>query len=131
MKEKYPKQVEELLSKYNQENLSLADLLCDRHDREKVAIYYENESGDKRTYTYGDLQELSRKFATVLHNKNVKKGDRVALLLPKGPEIIISALAIWRLGAVYVPLFTAFGPQAISYRVEHSGANTVITDTIK
>src|SRR5699024_1319229 len=71
---------------------------------------------------------LYKKFAQVLKDKGVQKGDAVAVLLSKGPDVIISLLTIWRLGAVQVPLFTAFGPEAIEYRVTHSGANVINTN---
>ena len=64
----------------------------------------------------------------MLKDLGIQKGSRVAVLLPKGIELIYSALAIWQLGAVYVPLFTAFGAQAIHYRVEKSEATLIITD---
>src|SRR5699024_593059 len=76
------------------------------------------------------LSRWSRQFAYVLQTYGVEKGDRVSVLLPKGPELLISVLAIWRLGAIHVPLFTACGPQAISYRIHHSGSQLVITDSI-
>lgn len=122
------KQVQDLLDDYNRELPSVAHVLCDRHDQGKIALKYENAKGEKQTYTYWQLNDLSRKFASVLKNLGVEKGNKVAILLPKGPELIISALAVWRLGAIHVPLFTAFGPEAISYRVEKSGANIIITD---
>lgn len=125
---KLTEEVEDILCKINKENLSVADLLCDRHDQTKTALYYENQIGIKSQYSFGDLQTLSKKLAAALQNLGLKKGDRVAVMLPKGPEIIISALAIWRLGAVYVPLFTAFGPKAISYRTVHSDASVIITN---
>lgn len=125
---KFSDQVEQLIKQHDYDNLSLANVLVERHDPEKIAFYFESDEGEKRTYTYGELNELSKKFATVLKNQGVEKGSRVAVLLPKGPETFISALAIWRLGAVYVPLFTAFEKKAISYRVEHSGASVILTD---
>lgn len=121
-------EVEDLVSNINKERLSVAELLCDWHNQEKTALYYENQAGRKCSYSFGELQTLSRKLAGTFQQLGVKKGDRVAVMLPKGPETIISALAIWRLGAVYVPLFTAFGPQAISYRATHSGASIIITN---
>src|SRR5699024_7430473 len=128
MIEKLPEQVETLLNQHDYDNLSLANVLCERHDQSKVAFYFENENGDKHVYTYGELNNLSKKFATVLKDAGVKKGTKVAVLLPKGAETFISALAMWRLGAVYVPLFTAFERQAIGFRIEHSGATVVLTD---
>lgn len=128
LSEKIMKQVQSLLDEYGKELSSVAYALCDSHDQSKTALYYENEKRDKKTYTYGQLNELSRKLAKVLHDLGIEKGKKVAILLPKGPELFISVLAVWRLGAVHVPLFTAFGPEAISYRVEKSGANVIITD---
>ncbi|AQQ54102.1 AMP-binding protein [Planococcus lenghuensis] len=128
MPENLTEQVNQWIDEYDRQIPSVAHLLCDRHDPNKRALVYENTAGDKRTYTYGELQKLSRKFASVLQNHGVEKGQRVAVLLPKGPELLISVLAIWRIGAVHVPLFTAFGPQAISYRAGNSGARVIITD---
>jgi acetyl-CoA synthetase len=59
----------------------------------------------------------------------VGRGDHVATLLPKCPELLIAAVGLWRLGAVHVPLFTAFGPDAISFRLDDASARVVITDT--
>lgn len=128
MSGKCVQEVEQLVKQYKEKNVSLGDLLCDRHPSDQLALYYEEENGEKRTYTYGELSKLSKKFAQVLREEGVKKGDSVAVLLPKGPEVLISLLGIWRLGAVQVPLFTAFGPEAISYRVEHSDAKVIITN---
>lgn len=120
--------VSQLIHQYEGPISSVTELVCDRHDGERIAFHYENASGVKRSYSYGELKQDSLLFANVLKSLGVKKGDRVAVLLPKGPELIISVLAIWRLGGVHVPLFTAFGPQAIYYRVENSGADVIITD---
>lgn len=121
-------EVTNLLQQYDQSIPSIAHLLCDRHDQDKIAMYYENSAGTKKVYKYKDLKEYSIKFAGVLQKLGIKKGDSVAVLLPKGPELLLSVLAIWRLGGVHVPLFTAFGPQAISYRVKNSKASVIITD---
>lgn len=120
--------VEQFVNQYKGKQVSLGELFVDRHPSDKIAFFYENESGEKRTYTYGELSTLSKQFAQVLQDEGVHKGDSVAVLLSKGPEVFISLLAIWRLGAVQVPLFTAFGPEAIEYRVTHSGAQVLITN---
>lgn len=120
--------VERFVNQYKGQQVSLGELFVDRHPADKVAFYYEHENGEERTYTYGELSTLSKKFAQVLQENGVNKGDSVAVLLSKGPEVFISLLAIWRLGAVQVPLFTAFGPEAIEYRVTHSEANVLITN---
>lgn len=122
--------INEWLQEYGGDKVSVADFLCDRHARipERVALYYENEAGESSKFTFAELKELSSKMAGFLQGAGVQKGDRVAVMLPKSPEIIISALAIWRLGAVYQPLFTAFGPEAIAYRMKDSNAKIIITD---
>lgn len=118
------------LAEYGASNVSAADFLCDRHIRipEKVALFYEGAQGDASQWTFRELRDLSSKMAGFLNAAGVKKGDRVATLLPKLPELIITTLAIWRLGAIYVPLFTAFGPDAIDYRVTDSGTRMVVTN---
>lgn len=125
------KEVSLLLERYNRPDVCVAELLCDRHDPDKVALRYEDVAGRRGTLTFGQLRDLSARFATVLRELGVDEGDRVAVLLPKGPELVVTVLAIWRIGAVHVPLFTAFGPQAIHYRVENSGARVVVTDQVQ
>jgi acetyl-CoA synthetase len=107
---------------------SVADLLCDRHDGATTALRYEDARGNRQTFTFADLRAYSARFAGVLRDLGVARGDRVATLLPKGPELVITTLALWRLGAVHMPLFTAFGPQAIAYRVSKSEARVIVTD---
>lgn len=118
------------LAEYGANNVSAADFLCDRHARipEKIALFYEGAQGDTSQWTFRELRDLSSKMAGFLSAAGLKKGDRVATLLPKLPELIITTLAIWRLGAIYVPLFTAFGPDAIDYRVTDSGTRMVVTN---
>jgi acetyl-CoA synthetase len=67
-------------------------------------------------------------MAHALAGLGVGRGDRVASLMDKGPDLVTLIVAVWRLGAVYVPLFTAFGPQAIALRLEGSGARVVVVD---
>jgi len=60
----------------------------------------------------------------------VKRGDRVAILLPQCPETLIAHLAAYRLGAIALPLFTLFGPEAIEYRLNDSGAKIVVSNAM-
>ncbi|MCL6517885.1 AMP-binding protein [Alicyclobacillus sp.] len=120
--------VRELVRKYAGGPGSVAEWLCDRHDPKRNALRYEDASGRREVYTYDELANLSRRFAAVLKGLGVDKGDRVAVLLPKSAALVIALLGIWRIGAVHVPLFTAFGPQAIWYRICNSGARVVVTD---
>jgi acetyl-CoA synthetase len=108
-----------------------AELLCDRHAAlaDRLALRYQDATGTTRAYSFAELREHSARFASVLRSLGVAQGDRVATLLPKSPELVIATLGIWRLGAVHLPLFTAFGPRAIDFRTGHCGARVIVTDT--
>ena len=116
---------------YGGKDVPLGELLCDRYigKAERVALIYADSAGHEQRLTFAELRDRSARFAGVLRDLGVTKGARVATLLPKGPELLIAALAIWRLGAVQVPLFTAFGPQAIAVRLGRSGASVLVVDT--
>jgi acetyl-CoA synthetase len=102
---------------------------CERHaGGNRVALYYEDSQGRRADYTFADLKVLSGRFANLLRAQGVRPGTTVAGLLPRGVELLITILATWRLGAVYQPLFTAFGPKAIEHRVGTSGARVVVTN---
>ncbi|MGH3144870.1 MAG: AMP-binding protein, partial [Rubrobacter sp.] len=122
-------QVREWISAYSGDSVAVADLLCDRFagDDRKVALFYEDGEGREEKLTFARLREASASFAGALRRLGVDRGDRVATLLPKSPELLISLLGIWRLGAVHVPLFTALGPDAVGYRLDDSGAKVVVT----
>ena len=123
--------LEEWLAEYGGDTVELANLLCDRHaaDPDRLAAICEDSTGATTRLTFHQLQERSARFAGALQDLEVGQGDRVAVLLPKTAELLIAVLAIWRLGAVYVPLFTAFGPVAIGYRLQHSNTQVVVTDS--
>lgn len=102
---------------------------CDRHAQPgRVALFWEGSDGRSRTYTFEELKEYSARLANFLQSAGVQPGDRVAGLLPRIPELLILILGAWRLGAVYQPLFTAFGSKAIEHRVSESGARMIFTD---
>ncbi|MCO7567494.1 AMP-binding protein [Pseudomonas sp. S 311-6] len=102
---------------------------CDRHAGSgRVALIWEDREGNSARYTFEQLQGLAARFANVLGQQGVGPGDRVAGLMPRTPELLVTILATWRLGAVYQPLFTAFGPKAIEHRLEQSHARVVVTD---
>ncbi len=96
--------------------------------KDVVKFIYETKDGARGTYTFRQLRDLSNRFANVLTNLGVKRGDRVGGLFPKIPAILPALLGIWKLGAVYVPLFTAFAAPAVAYRLRHSETSVVITD---
>lgn len=106
-----------------------AALCCDRHcGQGRVALHAVARDGSSRRFTFEELKDRSDRFAQVLRDSGVSAGDVVACLLPRVPELFVTALAVWRLGAVYQPLFTAFGPKAIEHRLKKSGARVVVTD---
>jgi acetyl-CoA synthetase len=123
-------QVTEWLAEYGGSRVSAAHLLCDRHPPERTALVYEDAAGREERLTFGDLREQSARFAGVLRGLGVEAGDRVATLLPKSPELVVATLGLWRLGAVHVPLFTAFAAPAVSYRLDDCAASVVVTDAI-
>lgn len=103
---------------------------CDRYAGEnRPALFWEGKDGRRVSYTFDQLQELSARFANFLRSQGIGPGDRVAALLPRIPELFIVALGTWRAGAVYQTLFTAFGPNAIEYRLERSAAKLIVTDS--
>ncbi|MGF1633827.1 MAG: acetate--CoA ligase [Phycisphaerae bacterium] len=111
--------------------LNVCENCVDRHAegarRNKVAILWEGEPGDKRAITYGQLQRDVCKFANVLESKGVKSGDRVLIYMPMVPEAAVAMLACARIGAVHNVVFGGFAADAIVDRLEDSGATTVIT----
>ncbi|PXW30289.1 UNVERIFIED_CONTAM: acetyl-CoA synthetase [Williamsia faeni] len=124
--------VSELLAQYDGPEACAADLLCDRHPADAVAftVVETDDAGNLVTedLTYGHLREQSSKFAAALASLGVEPGDRVASLMSKSADLVVAALGVWRRGAVYVPLFTAFASPAIAFRLTNSGAKIVISD---
>ncbi|MGV6872789.1 acyl-CoA synthetase [Pseudochelatococcus sp. B33] len=97
-------------------------------DSGRVAFYWESQDRRAEQYTFAELQKLSARFANLLTAQGVEPGDVVAGLLPRAPDLLVTILGTWRAGAVYQPLFTAFGPKAIEHRLRTSGAKLVVTD---
>ncbi|MFZ1683423.1 MAG: acetate--CoA ligase [Candidatus Zixiibacteriota bacterium] len=95
--------------------------------RNKAAIIWEGEPGDKRVLTYFELWRQVNKFANVLKKFGIKKGDRVAIYLPMIPELVISVLACARIGAVHSVVFGGFSPDALKDRINDAGAKLLIT----
>ena len=110
-------------------NFNLAEAVCGRHKRasKQVALFCENDRGESARYTFGDLEKLSNRLANVLISLGLKRGDRVAILLPQRVETGITHLAAWKAGALSLPLSILFGSEALRYRLEDSGARFVIT----
>lgn len=95
--------------------------------RNKAAIIWEGEPGDKRTITYWELYREVCKFANSLKSLGVKKGDRVAIYMPMIPELAIAMLACARIGAVHSVVFGGFSAEALSERINDAEAKVLIT----
>ncbi len=109
-------------------DVNLGETLVDRHaGAPGVALRWRGRDGDTRALTFGELADATNRFAHLMATLGVRKGDRVAGFLPRVPETIIAMIGAWKAGAVWVPIFTGFGPEAIRFRVAHSGAQVLCT----
>lgn len=120
--------VEAFLALYGSENACAAALLCDRHDPKALAYRIIAPDLSAQDLTYGELRHESEKFAAALRSLGIGPGERVATLMGKSRQYLVTLMGIWRLGAVHVPLFTAFAPSAIALRLNGSGARAVVCD---
>jgi acetyl-CoA synthetase len=120
--------VHELVALYADSNASAADLLCDRHPPGAMAYRVVGTDLEATDITYGHLRKESEKFAEALAGLGVGPGDRVATLMGKSSEYLIALMGIWRLGAVHVPIFTAFAPAGIAFRLIRSKAKVIVCD---
>jgi acetyl-CoA synthetase len=111
--------------------LNVSENCLDRHlltyRRNKAAIIWEGEPGEKRTLTYQQLHHEVCRFANVLKRNKVSKGDRVIIYLPTIPEAAIAMLACARIGAVHSVVFGGFSADSIRDRIADSGAIALIT----
>lgn len=120
--------INEWLATYGDPEACAATLLCDRHDPETRAFTLVDAEYGSRALSYGELRALSSRLATGLAERGVGRGDCVGVLMGKRLEYVVTLLALWRLGAVLVPLFTAFQTGAIEVRVTGSGAKLIVTE---
>ncbi|HWI39471.1 MAG TPA: AMP-binding protein [Burkholderiales bacterium] len=97
-------------------------------DRSRFALYWEDESGATAAYSFWDIQVAANRLSNALAALGVKRGDRVALILPQRPETAIAYMAIFQMGAIALPLSHLFGPEALEYRINHAGASVAIVE---
>jgi len=113
--------------------LNLSYQCLDRHmgtpRQNKVAFYWEGEFGETRTVTYSQLYTEVNRFASVLKNLGIGKGDKVTIYLPMTIELAVACLACARIGAVHSVIFSGFSAQAIADRVNDSDVKLIITAT--
>ena len=105
---------------------------CGRHVRDgrgdNLALVHEDTAGNVTRMTFAELDKASAQIANLLKSYGVQAGDQVATMLPRTPELLTIVLATWRIGAVYQPLFTAFGYDSIKYRMDKANTKVVFTN---
>lgn len=106
---------------------------CGRHVRDdradNIALVHEDAQGKVTRMSFGELADASAQVAILLQSYGVQEGDRVATMLPRTPELLVIVMATWRLGAIYQPLFTAFGYDSIKYRLDKATTKVVFTNS--
>jgi len=105
--------------------------VCDRwaeKEPDRLAILHARPDGRDVPITYGWLRDTSNRLANALRAHGIGRGDRVSILLPQSPEVAAIHIAIYKLGAVALPLAVLFGVDALSYRLENSGAKALVTN---
>ena len=95
-------------------------------DPDRIALVAEREDRSQRTYTFGELLEMVERAAGAFTAAGVTKGDTVAVYLPMTPEAVISMLAVARIGAIFVPIFSGFGEDAVASRLEASNPTVLV-----
>jgi acetyl-CoA synthetase len=111
---------------------NLATTCLDRHaddakTRDEPAVVWEGEEGDVRTLSWTELRTLTDRIASGLRARGVGKGDAVGLFLPMVPETVASLFAVAKLGAVFLPIFSGYGAEAVAVRLADADAVALIT----
>src|SRR5918992_169010 len=112
------------------ERYNMARACCGNwaQDRTRFALYWEDESGASAAYSFWDIQQAANRLSNALVALGVKRGDRVAIVLPQRPEPGIAYRAVFQRGAIALPLSHLFGPDALEYRMEHAEASVAIVE---
>ena len=97
-------------------------------DSSRIALLWEGECGEQSTHTFCEIQKQANRLSNALKALGIKRGDRVALVLPQRPEMAIGFMAIFQMGAIALPLSHLFGSEALEYRLADAQANTAIVD---
>ncbi|MCD1278386.1 AMP-binding protein [Psychrobacter sp. CCUG 69069] len=122
----------EIFGEHLDDRLNAYMACCGRHVRDgradNIALVHEDTAGNVTRMSFAELDQASAQVANLLQSYGVKAGDKVATMLPRTPELLTIVLAIWRIGAVYQPLFTAFGYDSIKYRMDKADTKVVFTN---
>lgn len=113
------------------ETFNVASYTCDRWAEEhpdRMALQVKNDPRGKGEYTFGEVHAAANRLANYFQSEGITRGDRVGVNVPQKAESVITHLAAWKVGAVSVPLSTLFGPDALRYRLDDSGASACLVD---
>ena len=114
-------------------HFNIAQACCTRWARRpgsarRTAIVWEHEDGRQGRLSYAELQRAADRLSHALVRLGVQRGDRVAVVVPQRPETAVAHIALYQMGAVAMPLSMLFGPDALAYRLQDSGAVLAIAD---
>lgn len=115
-----------------EEKINAADFVFQNNgveDGDQIALIWQSKNGEKKEFSYQQLENLSNRFANYLKNCGLKKEDRVFFFLPRVPEIYYGFLGAVKAGGIAGTLFPAFAEQALLERLKNSGARFLITNT--
>ena len=122
----------EIFGEHLDDRLNAYMACCGRHVRDgrgdNIALVHEDTAGNVTRMSFAELDKASTEVANLLLSYGVQAGDQVATMLPRTPELLTIVLATWRIGAVYQPLFTAFGYDSIKYRMDKANTKVVFTN---
>ena len=110
------------------ERYNIAADVCDKHPRDKLAMIHEDPDGTVREVYWGELQDMSNRFALRLLEAGVEKGDRVAMLLPPTPETAAAFFGTWKVGGILLSMSILYGDDGIRHRLTDSQAAVVVTN---
>jgi acetyl-CoA synthetase len=110
------------------ERYNIAQDVCDKHPRDKLAMVHERHDGARREVRWGELQDLANQAAHVLRDAGVQPGDRVAVVLPPTPETAAVFFATWKLGALLLSMSVLYGDEGIRHRLTDSEPRVLVTD---
>jgi acetyl-CoA synthetase len=110
------------------ERYNIAGDCCDKHPADKLAMIHEDFEGTVRQVSWGELQEWSNRFANVLRDHGVERGDRVAMLLPPTPETAAAFFGTFKVGAILLSMSVLYGDEGIRHRIGDSEPRVLVTN---
>jgi acetyl-CoA synthetase len=113
------------------DEFNVATYICDRWaeaDPDRVALHIKDDPRGQEEYTFGEIRTAANRLANYLEAQGIERGDRVGVNVPQKAEAVIGHVAVWKLGAVSVPLSTLFGMEGLRYRLEDCGAKACLID---